>query len=320
MKPIILVFICITGLALGQDKPRVFVQGKGSQNVTTSGSEAGGRYWGSWGSRSSVDSHDEAMEVTKDLQKNCSGVMVTLDQSNTDYTVMLNRESKHNRGVLRTNSQVQVANRLGDVLGANATRTVGNASKDACRLILADWSQHGRIAVPDSPTPAPAAAPVVPATPPFPTETARVGPTATVTKTENESSPSVPGTAVSKDDSHPAIVAAISTMRDPGIPANSTSGLAEDLIGVWFTGSPTVRHDGIEISGVHPKGPADNIEIKPGDVILSIDGHYLYTIDELRAELLRHESGARMAIRYRHYRLTSENYLILSSKDAVPHR
>ena len=153
MKPIILVFICVTGLALGQDKPRVFVQGKGSQNVTTSGSEAGGRYWGSWGSRSSVDSHDEAMEVTKDLQKNCSGVMVTLNQSNTDYTVMLNRESKHNRGLLLTNSQVQVANRLGDVLGAKATRTVVNASKDACRLILADWSQHGRIAVPDSPTP-----------------------------------------------------------------------------------------------------------------------------------------------------------------------
>jgi PDZ domain len=335
MKPIILVFICITGLALGQDKPRVFVKGKGSQNVTTSGSEAGGRYWGSWGSRSSVDSHDEAMEVTKDLQKNCSGVMVTLDQSNTDYTVMLNRESKHNRGLLLTNSQVQVANRLGDVLGANATRTVGNASKDACRLILADWSQHGRIAAPDSPTPAPVATPVVPATPPFPTETARVGtvsavqpqpttaaagPAATVTKTENESSPSVPSRAESKGDSHPAIAAAISTMRDPGIPANSTAGLAEDLIGVWFTGSPTVRHDGIEISGVQPKGPADNIEIKPGDVILAIDGHYLYTIDELRAELLRHESGARMAIRYRHYRLTSENYLTLSSKDAVPHR
>ena len=319
MKPIILVFICITGLALGQDKPRVFVQGKGSQNVTTSGSEAGGRYWGSWGSRSSLDSHDEAMEVTKDLQKNCSGVMVTLDQSNTDYTVMLNRESKHNRGVLRTNSQVQVANRLGDVLGANATRTVGNASKDACRLILADWSQRGRIAVPDSPTPAPVVTPVVPAPSPFPTETARVGTTATVTKTENESSPSVPSRAESKGDSHPATVAAISTARDPGIPANSTAGLAEDLIGVWFTGNPTVRHDGIEISGVQPKGPADNIEIKPGDVILSIDGHYLYTIDELRAELLRHESGARMAIRYRHYRLTSENYLTLSSKDAVPH-
>ncbi len=176
MKQLILVFVLIfvSGLALAQDKPRVFVQGKGSQDVTTSGAATGGQHWGSWGSRSTVDSHDEGMEITKDLQKDCSGVTVTLNQSNADYTVMLNRESKHNRGLLRTNSQVQVANRLGDVLGTNATRTVGNASKDACQLIVADWSQHGRIAVPDSPTPAPAAAPVEPATAPPPVEAATV--------------------------------------------------------------------------------------------------------------------------------------------------
>lgn len=79
-----------------------------------------------------------------------------------------------------------------------------------------------------------------------------------------------------------------------------------------------MRHDGIEIVGVQPKGPADTIEIKPGDVILAIDGHFLYTIDELRAELLRHALGKPLAIRYRHGRLTSENYLILGSKDTVP--
>src|SRR5208282_2908031 len=155
MKQVILVLIFVSGLALGQDKPRVFVQGKGSQDVTTSGTGTGGRHWGTWGSNSTVDSHDEGMEITKDLQKDCSGVIVTLTQPNADYTVMLNRESKHNRGLLRTNSQVQVANRLGDVLGTNATRTVGNASKDACELILADWSQHGRIAVPVVPVTAP---------------------------------------------------------------------------------------------------------------------------------------------------------------------
>jgi hypothetical protein len=103
------------------------------------------------------------MEVTKDLQRNCSSVVVTLNQNNADYTVMLNRESKQNRGLLRSNSQVQVANRLGDVLGTKATHTVGNAAKDACELIVADWTQHGRIPNPDSPAPvaipAPAAAP-----------------------------------------------------------------------------------------------------------------------------------------------------------------
>jgi len=40
------------------------------------------------------------MEVTKDLQKNCSGLTVTLNQSNADYTLMLNRESKHKPGTV----------------------------------------------------------------------------------------------------------------------------------------------------------------------------------------------------------------------------
>ncbi len=131
-------------LSLGaQDKPRVFVQGKGSEDVTSSGSGGGGKHWGAWGGRSTADSHDEGMEVTKDLQKNCSGVVVTLNQSNADYSIMLNRESKKNRGLLRSNSQVQVANRAGDILGTNATHTVGNAAKDACQLILSDWQMHG---------------------------------------------------------------------------------------------------------------------------------------------------------------------------------
>jgi hypothetical protein len=159
MKTSVLVMILLSGVALAQDKPRVFVQGKGSQDVTTSGAAGGGHHWGTWGANSTIDSHDESMEVSKDLQKDCSGVTVTLNQSAADYTVQLNRESKHNRGLLRTNSQIQVANRLGDVLGTDATRTVGNASKDACQLILADWSQHGRLAVPEATSPAPAATP-----------------------------------------------------------------------------------------------------------------------------------------------------------------
>ena len=164
LKTSVLIMMLLSGVALTQDKPRVFVQGKGSQDVTTSGAAGGGHHWGTWGANSTIDSHDESMEVTKDLQKDCSGVTITLNQPAADYTVMLNRESKHNRGLLRTNSQIQVANRLGDVLGTNATRTVGNASKDACQLILADWSQHGRLAVPDAsaPVPAPAATPVPP--------------------------------------------------------------------------------------------------------------------------------------------------------------
>ena len=140
--------LCVIAIAISakaQDKPRVYVQGKGSENVSSTGSGGGGQHWAAWGSKSTIDSHDESMEVTKDLQKECSGAMITINQANADYVVMMNRESKKNRGLLRTNSQIQVANKAGDVIGTNATRTVGNAAKDACALILADWQAHGPI-------------------------------------------------------------------------------------------------------------------------------------------------------------------------------
>jgi hypothetical protein len=160
-KPLLsVVFLAASSFLLSaQDKPRVFVQGKGSQDLTSSGSEASGKHFGAWGSRSTADSHDESMEVTKDLQKNCSSVIVTLNQSNADYTVMLNRESKKNRGLLRSNSQLEVANRAGDVLGTNATHTVGNAAKDACQMIASDWQAHPHA----GPEPAPNTAVLKPA-------------------------------------------------------------------------------------------------------------------------------------------------------------
>src|SRR5579862_224562 len=154
--------LCVLAVAISanaQNKPRVFVQGKGSENVSSNGSGVGGHHWGTWGSKSTIDAHDESMEVTKDLQKNCSGAVVTINESNADYIVMMNRESKQNRGLLRTNSQIQVANKAGDVIGTNATRTVGNAAKDACNLIIADWQAHGRINAQEAPA-APAQQPV----------------------------------------------------------------------------------------------------------------------------------------------------------------
>jgi hypothetical protein len=146
MKSCALLCVIAIGIsARAQDKPRVFVQGKGSEDVSSTGSGGGGQHWAAWGSKSTIDSHDESMEVTKDLQKDCSGATITINQANADYIVMMNRESKKNRGLLRTNSQIQVANKAGDVIGTNATRTVGNAAKDACNLILVDWQAHGPI-------------------------------------------------------------------------------------------------------------------------------------------------------------------------------
>ena len=176
----------ISSIAVAQDKPRVFVAGKGTENVSTNAS-AGGNHWFRTGrADSTIGAHDESMEVTKDLQKNCGGVIITINQQAADYTIMMDRESKQNRGLLRSNSQIQVANRMGDVLGSSATHTVSNAAKDACELILADWKQNGRIA------PVPAAQPIpaqpIPAQPqaqPTSQPTAPAQQTATQPKAQN---------------------------------------------------------------------------------------------------------------------------------------
>ena len=172
----IFAFACVL-VASAQDKPRVFVQGKGSENVSSNGSAAGGHHFGAWGSKSTIDSHDESMEVTKDLQKNCSGVIVTLNQANADYTVIMNRESKQNRGLLRSNSQIQVANKSGDILGTSATHTVGNAAKDACELVTSDWQAQGRVNAASAAVPVNAAVaqPVAPAVTPGGAVTAATG-------------------------------------------------------------------------------------------------------------------------------------------------
>ncbi|MGB8916237.1 MAG: PEGA domain-containing protein [Candidatus Sulfotelmatobacter sp.] len=126
----------------------------------------------------------------------------------------------------------------------------------------------------------------------------------------NPSTASAPRPEPSKGDS--PNVSATSTDGIPEPSANSPGSAPEEaLIGVSFTGNPTVRHDGVEISGVQPKGPAGSIDIRSGDVILAIDAHYLFTIDEVRAELLRYKPGTRLLIRYRRNQFISENYLTL---------
>jgi hypothetical protein len=153
------------GLAQNAEKPRVFISGKGSVDVNSDSASSGNRWFRARSSRSTIDSHDESMEMAKDFSKECPGVTVTVNQAIADYTVSLNRESKKNRGLLRSNNQVMIVNRLGDMLHAGATHAVSSATKDACSTILADWKENGRLQVPavsgaSAPAAAAASAPV----------------------------------------------------------------------------------------------------------------------------------------------------------------
>jgi hypothetical protein len=135
----LLFVIAIAVSANAQDKPRVFLQSKGSENVSSNGADGGDHHGAAWGSTI------ESMKAGENFHKDCSHVIVTINPANADYIVMMNRESKQNRAPLRSNSQIQVANRAGDIIGTKATGAVGNASKDVCKLIVADWQDHGNI-------------------------------------------------------------------------------------------------------------------------------------------------------------------------------
>jgi hypothetical protein len=84
-------------------------------------------------------------------------------------------------------------------------------------------------------------------------------------------------------------------------PANlqTTSTGAMGSIGAWSDGNPVVQHDGVTLAQVVAGGPADQVGIKVGDVILAINNHFLFTGEQLATEIQQHQPGERIAVRYR---------------------
>ena len=81
-------------------------------------------------------------------------------------------------------------------------------------------------------------------------------------------------------------------------------------IGAWSGQKPRIRRDGIVISGVAPGGPADDAGIQPGDFILAIDGHYVFTVEDLAQELRRFSAGSKVSVRYRRYSTIYDTYVV----------
>ena len=83
---------------------------------------------------------DQSMEMSKDIEKDCPGIRVTIIQQMADYTILLNHIEV---GVFIRDNQIQIANRDGDLV--TRTREGGSINGDvkkACDLILADWGTH----------------------------------------------------------------------------------------------------------------------------------------------------------------------------------
>jgi hypothetical protein len=83
-------------------------------------------------------------------------------------------------------------------------------------------------------------------------------------------------------------------------------------IGAFFEGNPDVRRDGIPVTAVTPGGPAQLAGISVGDVIVSVDDRYLYTIRDLTEEISRHEPGRTIRVRYHRYRAVNEANVVVA--------
>jgi hypothetical protein len=81
---------------------------------------------------------DQSMEMSKDLEKDCPDLAVTINQQAADYTVLLNHIEV---GFARDN-QIQVANKDGDLLSKTKEGgSIAGGMKKACALILEDWAK-----------------------------------------------------------------------------------------------------------------------------------------------------------------------------------
>jgi hypothetical protein len=106
--------------AMNRQLPRVFLQSASHGNT--------------WNAR-----RDQSMEMSKDFQKVCPGVRVTLNQQMADYTVLLNHIEL---GLLARDNQMEIADRNGDLLQTKEGGSIKGSVKKVCDLILANWTKQ----------------------------------------------------------------------------------------------------------------------------------------------------------------------------------
>ena len=81
---------------------------------------------------------DQSMEMSKDFERDCPGVRISINQQMADYTVALNHIEV---GFARDN-QFQVANKDGDLISRTKEGgSIAGGVRKVCALILEDWAK-----------------------------------------------------------------------------------------------------------------------------------------------------------------------------------
>ena len=121
---------------------------------------------------------------------------------------------------------------------------------------------------------------------------------------------------IAQEKQHPAGANARSSLDEvmegaPALPVQYGS------IGASATGNPEARHDGVAVSYVDAGGPADQIGLKIGDVILALADHYVFTVNELKEQVHKYRPGSTVTLRYTRYTIIFDIPITIGKDSAI---
>jgi len=125
--------LLISSTAQTSRKARVFISG--SQSWETSGNAGGAN--GTFAAHSAGGARPQTAEIIKTFGERCPDVIVNNKPDKADYVVLLDHEG--GKGLVKRDNKMAVFNKDGDSIVSHSTRSLGNAVKDACDAITADW-------------------------------------------------------------------------------------------------------------------------------------------------------------------------------------
>jgi hypothetical protein len=127
-------------------KARVFISD--SQSWEMSGNAGGAN--GTFAAHSAGGALPQTAEIIKTFGERCPDVIVNNKPDKADYVVLLDHEG--GKGLVKRDNKMAVFNKDGDSIVSHSTRSLGNAVKDACDAITADWpARAAKNATPSQP-------------------------------------------------------------------------------------------------------------------------------------------------------------------------
>lgn len=116
--------------------------------------------------------------------------------------------------------------------------------------------------------------------------------------------PAPPASAAPEPASPPA-------PSSPAVSAPPAAPAQCAVLGAFSDEHPKNRSDGVKITGFAPGSPAAKAGLEIGDFIVAISGTYVFTIDDLSAELCKLKPGSQVDLRYRRNAALNETTVVL---------